>query len=220
MSKHRADSVGWPATAAAVIAAAVTVVVMTGASQPTAPAPAGVAIAVVGDGYTCGRGSRVVWPTLLAQRTGRSVANFALPRAGFATDGDGGWSFSDQVERALQSRPDTVLFVGGLDDGAVSGTGNIGQGADEAFGKAIRNGVRILVVGPTWYQNPVPAEVSAASAEISEAAARAHAPFLDAVNPPWLTTDVMNVPRTAPTDEGQSLIADKIAAWLQTEHVP
>lgn len=220
MSRHKADPAGWPAIGAALLAAAVTAVIMAAAAQPVAPTRSGVAIAVIGDGYTCGRDNRVVWPTLLAQRTGRAVANFALPRAGFATDGEGGWAFSDQVDRALQSRPETVLFVGGLDDGGVTGTGNIGHGADEAFGKAVRAGVRILVVGPTWYQNPVPAEVLAASTEISAAAARAHAPFLDAVNPPWLTGDLMNRPRTAPSDDGQSVIADKIGAWLDAERVP
>ena len=45
-------------------------------------------IAVVGDSYSAGHLNRVVWPTLLAQRTGWSVANFALPGAGFAADGN------------------------------------------------------------------------------------------------------------------------------------
>jgi hypothetical protein len=65
-------------------------------AKPSSP----VTIAVVGDAYSAGVRNRVVWPTPLAQRTGWSVANFALPDAGFAADDRGGQSFVYQVERA------------------------------------------------------------------------------------------------------------------------
>jgi hypothetical protein len=57
-------------------------------------------VAVVGDQYTAGVQNRQVWPTLLAQRTGRSVSNFALPDAGYVADGRGGHGFTYQVDRA------------------------------------------------------------------------------------------------------------------------
>lgn len=204
------------ALAAAIAGASITAVVMTRARYAP-PAQSGVDVAVIGDGYTSGRANRVVWPTLLAQRTGLSVANFALPRAGFAADGEGGWAFTYQVDRALQARPGTVLIVGGLDDGNVTGTDNIAQGAKDALNKIIRAGKRALVVGPTWYATPLPVEVADASKEIRAAAEKAHVPFLDAADPPWLTPELMKGDHSGPTDDGQSVIADKIAAWLRTE---
>lgn len=204
------------AAATAVVTAAITVAAMTELRPATAPR-SGVDVAVIGDAYTSGRANRMVWPTLLADRTGLSVANFALPRAGFANDGEGGWAFAYQMDRALRARPGTVLIVGGLDDGNVTGTSNIAQGANEALSKAVRAGQRVLVVGPTWYETPLPAEVADASKEIHQAAEKAHVPFLNAVDPPWLTPDLMKPDNSGPTDEGQSVIADKIAAWLRTE---
>jgi hypothetical protein len=51
------------------------VVAVSPAAVPQAPLP----VAVVGDHSTAGIENRVVWPTLMAERTGWSVSNFALP---------------------------------------------------------------------------------------------------------------------------------------------
>ena len=174
-------------------------------------------IAVVGDAYTAGRLNRVVWPTMLAQRTGWSVANFALPGAGFAADGPGGYAFTFQVDRALAANPHTVLFVGGLDDGGFAGTGNIGQGAVNAISKVILAGKQALVIGPTWFQTPVPPTVLAVAKEVRQVADEGKVPFLDALDPPWLAPNLMFPDKSGPTDLGQSVIADKVAAWLRTE---
>jgi hypothetical protein len=59
-----------------------------------APQASPMSIAVIGDSYTAGIQNWVVWPTLLAQRTGWSVSNFALPNAGFVADGLGRHAFT------------------------------------------------------------------------------------------------------------------------------
>jgi hypothetical protein len=174
-------------------------------------------IAVIGDAYAAGSNNRVVWPTLLAQRTGWSVANFALPGAGFAADGQGGQAFTFQVDRAQGADPQTIVMVAGVADQAFAGSGYVGQGAVDAINKIKLSGLRTLVVGPTWYETPVPAEVTSVADEIHKAADDAGVPFLDALNPPWLTPDQMQPDFTGPTDQGQSVIADKVAAWLRTE---
>lgn len=198
--------------AAAVTAAAILLI------QRSAPRPEpSVTVAVVGDAYAAGRLNRVVWPTLLAQRTGWSVANFALPGSGFAADGPGGYAFTWQVDRALAARPDTVLLVGGIDDGGYLGTGNITQSAVDAIHKVIRAGKRVLVIGPTWFDQSVPPTVSGVNAEIRTAAEETRVPFLDALDPPWLTPELMLADRSGPNDDGQSVIADKVAAWLRSE---
>jgi hypothetical protein len=174
-------------------------------------------IAVIGDAYAAGSNNLVVWPTLLAQRTGWSVANFALAGSGFAADGQGGQAFSFQVDRAKGADPQLILMVAGVGDSGYAGSGYVGQGAADALNKAELSGVRAFVVGPTWYETPIPPEVSSVSDEIHKAADAMGVPFLDALDPPWLTPQQMQPDFSGPTDEGQSVIADKIAAWLRTQ---
>lgn len=176
-----------------------------------------VSIAIVGDSYSAGMRNRVVWPTLLAQRTGWSVANFALPDAGFAADGSGGHGFVYQVERARGAHPQFIVIVSGIADEQFVGTGDIGAGATIAINSIKLGGQRALVIGPTWYETPVPPEIRGASDEIRKVADAAGVPFLDALDPPWLTPDQMQGDLAGLTDTGQSVMADKIAAWLRTE---
>lgn len=186
-------------------------------TRPKAGPSSSLDIAVVGDSYSAGRLNQSVWPTLLAQRTGWSVANFALPGTGFAADGAGGQAFTWQVDRALAARPHTVLIMGGYDDGRFAGTGKIGQTAVDGINKVIRAGRQVLVIGPTWYELPVPPTVATVSDEIRKATEQSGTPFLNALNPPWLTPAQMLPDRSGPNDDGQSVIADKVAAWLRTQ---
>ena len=174
-------------------------------------------VAVIGDSYTAGRNNQVVWPTLLAQRTGWSVANFAQSDAGFAVDGQGGHAFSYQVERAEQVHPRAIVIMSGVADAEVAFTGAVGEGAADAINKIKLAGPRALVIGPTWYNTDIPASISSISDQIHKAADNAGVPFLNALDPPWLTVDQMQADLGGVTDEGQSVLADKVAAWLRTE---
>jgi hypothetical protein len=174
-------------------------------------------IAVVGDQYTAGFGNQLVWPTLMAQRTGWSVSNFALPDAGFVADGRGGHGFTYQVDRAQGAHPEVVVIVGSIADSRFSDTGPISVGALEAINKIKLGGDQALVVGPTWFETPVPQSVRRVSDAVRTVADGAGVPFLDALDPPWLTKDQMRADLKGPNDEGQSAIADKIAAWLRSE---
>ena len=218
------QAIGTHRTIVVVVAAIALVGVLATASAflktraPKEPKPSwGVSIAVVGDSYTAGSNNRVVWPTLLAKRSGWSVANFALPGAGFAADGHGGHAFSYQVERAQEAHPRTILIMSGMADEGFAGAGDVRFGAIDAINKISLNGERAIVIGPMWYQAPVPASVASVSDEIRKVADDAGVPYLDALDPPWLTTDQMQPDMRGPTDEGQSVIADKVAAWLRTE---
>ena len=205
------------ATALTITAVTASVFVMARRPNDSGFPPSGVNIAVVGDAYSAGTNNRVVWPTLLAQRTGWSVANFALPDAGFASDGPGGHAFTYQVDRAQQSHPRTILIVGGIADEGLAVTDFIGAGATDAINKIKLGGQQALVIGPTWYETPVPELVAQLSSQIHDAADQARVPYLDALDPPWLTRDQMQPDLSGPTDDGQSVIADKVAAWLHTE---
>jgi hypothetical protein len=174
-------------------------------------------VAVVGDQYTAGIQNRLVWPTLMAQRTGWSVSNFALPDAGFVADGRGGHGFTYQVDRAQGAHPEVVVIVGSIADSRFSDTGPIRVGAQEAINKIKLGGEQALLVGPTWFETPVPRSVRRVSDAVRDVANDAGVPFLNALNPPWLTKMQMRADLKGPNDEGQSAIADKIAAWLRSE---
>jgi lysophospholipase L1-like esterase len=146
-----------------------------------------------------------------------SVANFALPGAGFVADGQGGHAFTYQVDRAQAVHPRTILIVGGLADTGLADPSQIGIGAIDAINKIKVDGQRALVIGPTWYETPVPDAVRRVSEAVRRVAEKAGVPYLDALDPPWLTTTQMRDDLSGPTDEGQSTLADKISAWLKAE---
>ena len=129
------------------------------AGSPAAMPQAPLTIAVVGDQNTAGIKNRVVWPTLMAARTGWSVSNFALPEAGFAADGMGGQAFTYQVDRAQAGRPQLILLVTGTADASVPEMEAVTVGAADAINKIIRGGEQVAVVGPIWYETPVPDSV-------------------------------------------------------------
>ncbi|UYF93021.1 SGNH/GDSL hydrolase family protein [Rhodococcus aetherivorans] len=175
------------------------------------------AIAVVGDEWSAGFRNRTVWPTLMAERTGWSVANFALPDSGFVADGQGGHAFTYQVDRADAVDPRVVLIVGGLGDTGLPDTEAIVVGATDAINKIIVGGRRPLLVGPTWFETPVPASVVRVSDVLRSTADEMGVPYLDALDPPLLTRDQMWPDLSGPTDAGQSALADMIAAWVRTQ---
>jgi lysophospholipase L1-like esterase len=183
--------------------------------EPKSAAP--LTIAVIGDSYTAGYNNRVVWPTLLAQRTGWSVANFALPGAGFASDGQGGYAFPYQAQRAQAVYPQAVLIMSGVTDPGFAGSDAVTEGFVATVNRIKLGGERVFVVGPLWYETPAPPPLQSVSDEIHAAADAAGVPFLNALDPPWLTVELMQPGFSSPTDEGQSVIADKVAAWLRTQ---
>jgi lysophospholipase L1-like esterase len=215
--------IGWRRMLFAVVLSIVLVAELVGGSvlaitaTGTASQSTPMTIAVVGDSYTAGFYNRVVWPTLLAERTGWSVANFALPDTGFDADGQGGHAFTYQVNRAQGVHPRIILIVGGLADTGLADTTRISVGAIDAINKIKVAGQQALVVGPTWYATPVPYSVRRVSDAIRQVAAETGVPYLDALDPPWLTVNQMRDDMSGPTDEGQSVLADKIAAWLRAE---
>lgn len=189
------------------------------AGSPAVMPQAPLTIAVVGDQNTAGIKNRVVWPTLMAARTGWSVSNFALPEAGFAADGMGGQAFTYQVDRAQAGRPRVILLVTGTADASVPEMEAVTVGAVDAINKIIRGGEQVAVVGPIWYETPVPDSVWGVDDAVRKAAEQTGVPFLDALDPPLLTKVQMHPDLSGPNDEGQSIIADKIAAWLRTQVV-
>ena len=176
-------------------------------------------VAIIGDSFASGDDNRVVWPTLLAARTGWSVSNFALPDAGFAADGRGGYAFTYQVDRALAAHPQIVVMAMGGADNGLADKQAVSVGAQDALTKLTLAGLRSFIVGPTWYREPVPPEVREVSKAVRQVAEKADVPFLDALDPPWLTEQLMQPDLDGASDAGQSVIADRVASWLRSEGV-
>jgi hypothetical protein len=93
------------------------------------------------------------------------------------------------------------------------------MGAIDAINKINLGGQRALVIGPTWYETPVPDQVWHVSDTVQKVAEDLGVPFLRTLDPPWLTKAQMQADLSGPDDEGQSVIADKVGAWLRTEAV-
>lgn len=188
------------------------------ASRPDESGPdIPLSIAVVGDDYSAGVQNRSVWPTLMAQRTGWSVANFAQPNAGFVADGQGGHAFTYQVDRAKGANTRVILIVGGLNDTGLSSPDPVGIGAIDAINKITLGGRRALVVGPTWFERPIPESVVDVAEAVRQVAEDAGVPYLDALEPPLLTRAQMQPDLSGPTDAGQSVLADRITEWVRSE---
>lgn len=187
-------------------------------SSAAAPLPP-LSIAVIGDQNTAGMNNRVVWPTLMAERTGWAVSNYAQPEAGFAADDSGGKSFSYQVDRAQAGRPKVILLATGTADASMHVMEAVTVGAVDAINKAVRTGHQVAVVGPIWYENPVPDSIWRVNDAVENAAKSAGVPYFNAVDPPLLSVALMQSDLSGPSDQGQSVIAEKIAAWLRTEVV-
>ncbi|HEY5841396.1 MAG TPA: GDSL-type esterase/lipase family protein [Mycobacterium sp.] len=216
MRKWLRSPILWGALALVVVTSLATasIVVLRSPAQAAAIQP--LRIAVIGGYETVGTQNLVVWPTLMAERTGWAVSNGALPDAGYVADGRGGYAFIYQVDRALASDPDLIVVVGGGSDTGFD-LDRVRSGVVEVLGKLARSGTRTLVVGPTWYESPVPANVAALSDAIRTGADSYAIPYLDALDPPWLTSDLMRADRTGPTDEGQAILSDHITEWVRGE---
>lgn len=190
------------------------------AATPAAPIRAPLSIAVVGDHNTAGMQNGVVWPTLLAERNGWEVSNFALPNTGFAAYGMGQQTFSNLIDRAQAVRPQVILLADGTADASVYNVEAVKIGATDAINKITRGGALAAVVGPMWYESPAPEPIRRVNDVIAAVAKEAGAPYFDALEPPLLSRDLMYPDLSGPTDRGQSVIADKIAGWLRDEVAP
>ena len=173
-------------------------------------------IAVIGDQYSSGMKNETVWPILVAERTGWAVANFAQPYAGYDTPGTDGHTFANQVDRALAAGVDVIVLAGGGGD-VKSTDAAVAASVREILKKITLSGDVALIVGPTWYRPEIPVSVRRIADTLHKVAEETAVPYLDALNPPWLTAAQMQPDLRSPTDEGQSVLAGRIAQWLGTE---
>jgi lysophospholipase L1-like esterase len=196
------------------------------ASSPTTPAAKPTAVpvpvlAVYGDGYS--RGSDLGgqgpagWPALVAEQLGAQLSLDAVSRTGYVSTGTSGQDFAGLV--AASPVPDaavTVIF-GSRNDLGQAPTA-VGQRAAETFSliRQTSPSTRLVVVGPTWSDADVPAEISAERDAVKAAAEQAGATFVDPLEDGWFRSPsgLIASDGVSPTDAGHQFIASALAPPL------
>jgi hypothetical protein len=188
-----------------------TVAVMNRTRQPLAAPDGLVRISVVGDSYSAGSDNNVVWPTLLAGTSALSVSLVAVRDASYAGGAGHSGRFADQVDKALASKPSTIVVFGGLGDAGLPNA-QITQSAIDLFAELIRRApaTKLVVFGPIWHTRPVPEVFTTLDAALGEAARVTFTTYISLIEQDWLVGDGMMQGDVAPTDKGQSVLARKL----------
>ena len=188
----------------------------TGSPSPTEAD--GPRLVVVGDGYTSGtaRGGlgRDGWPALLGTRIeGAEVDVAADVGAGYVAEGSSGRTFADLAGAADLEAADVVVIAGSRDDGP----GIADQVAEAAGALFAEVGDRapdaqLVVVGPIWPEETVPAGARNNRDVLRDAAEAAGGVFVDPLEEAWFVDqpELLGEDGVYPTDEGHAYLADRI----------
>lgn len=200
--------------------ASVTVVLTSrGAESVSVPADGPLRISVIGDSYSAGSDNDVTWPSLVAAASPLSISDVAVAESSYAGRAGQSGRFADQVDKALASKPDVIVVFGGIGDVALPNQ-QITQSAVDLFTELSRRApdAELLVFGPIWHQHPVPDVFVTLDSDIAKAANTTHTTYVSLIREKWLVADVLMRRNVAPTDEGQSVLAQHLRPLLM-EHI-
>ncbi|MBS1905755.1 MAG: SGNH/GDSL hydrolase family protein [Actinobacteria bacterium] len=178
---------------------------------------AGPAVVAIGDSIMEGHGlaPAQAWPALLAQRYGWRLTNLASDGSGFATAGDNGDTFADQVAVALTLHPSIVIISGSSND--LDRTPSTLTADTEQTLRALRAGLpdaQILVVSPVWSDTPEPDRLASIDAQTAADALAVGAQVIDIGQPLSGRADLVLPDQVHPTAQGQQVIARAVARAL------
>ncbi|WP_255506662.1 SGNH/GDSL hydrolase family protein [Mycolicibacterium sp. 018/SC-01/001] len=200
-----------------VAATASATVVLTSRGGQSAPIPADgpLRISVIGDSYSAGSDNDVTWPSLIAAASPLSISNVAVAGSSYAGRAGQSGRFADQVDKALASKPDMIVVFGGIGDVTLPAQ-QITQSAVDLFTELSRRApdAALVVFGPIWHQHPVPDVFMTLDSDIAEAANITHTRYVPLIGQTWLTADGLMRRNVAPTDEGQSVLAQRLGTVL------
>lgn len=155
--------------------------------------------------------SRGAWPALLAKQDGWRLTNLASDGSGFATLGDNGDTFADQVHAAIRLKPSSVIVSASSNDLGERGT-TIARKTDATL-KAMHAALpdaQILVVSPVWNDTAEPAQLRQIGADAAEAARDVGARILDIGRPLAGRRSLLQPDDVHPTAAGQQVIASAV----------
>ena len=177
-------------------------------------------IAVYGDAYSAGSAEggtgAAGWPALVAGRLDADVRLHAAPGAGYVAVGGPG-TFLQQVQAAPEVDADVVVIFGSRNDTGVPSQ-QISDQAATTF-DAVRSAspdAELVVIGPAWTDEAVPAEVFLVRDAVASAAGDAVATFVDPLQQEWFfgRLELIGDDAINPTDEGHAYLADLIEPIL------
>jgi hypothetical protein len=198
--------------------ATATVAVTKRVQRPLPPPDGLVRVSVIGDSYSAGSDNAVVWPTLIASGSPLSISVVAVPDASYAGDAGQSGRFAEQIDKALASKPSVIVVFGGLGD-VGEPDGQITQSAIDLFAELIRRAptTKLVVIGPIWHTQPVPDDFTAIDVDLEKAARITHTTYISLIQKDWLVADGLMQGDTAPTDEGQAVLARQLNPILQQQ---
>lgn len=173
-------------------------------------------LSVIGDSFTAGSDNDIVWPEILADRHAASLQNAGAGGAGYVAGADLAGTFADQIPDAVSTNPDVVLVVGSEND-VDEDPAEVADEADALFATLADEAptARVVVIGPIWSGDDLPAELYDVDAALADAAASAGLAYVGTLDDGWLADpDLLQDDGDHPTDDGQYALADAVEAAL------
>jgi lysophospholipase L1-like esterase len=190
------------------------------AAETTAPDGPPV-IAVYGDSYSAGSdeggNGPAGWPARLADRLDADVRLHAVQGARYV-GGSGGGTFLEQVQGAPEPDADVVVLFGSRNDTGAP-TQEITDQATATY-DAVRTAspdAEVVVIGPAWSDEAVPADTFLARDAVRAAAEAAELPFVDPLDAGWFfgRLELIGADAIHPTDQGHAYLAGLIEPVLR-----
>jgi hypothetical protein len=167
-------------------------------------------VVVLGDGDSAGASA---WPVLLEDELGNAEFRVSADAgAGYVVAGADGRTIPELAEEVDLAGADLVVVFGSRNDGG-GVADDVARAADGLF-DGIRDSApdaELLVIGPAWFSEPVPAGVRNNRDVIRTAADDAGATFVDPLEEGWLVDRSDLLTRTGnPNRAGQANLAGLI----------
>jgi lysophospholipase L1-like esterase len=174
-------------------------------------------VAFLGDSYTAGSGEDSGadhrFPTLVGQHLDVRPVVLADGGAGYTHAGLSGQPFAAQVARVPETSKVVVIYGSRNDPFDGSSTDAVRAASGELFAavKERAKDAKVIVVGPSFVESPVPSGARANSAAIQASAEAAGVQFVDATN--WFQgtpPEDIGSDGVHPTDKGHEYLTSKI----------
>jgi lysophospholipase L1-like esterase len=185
-------------------------------------------IAVVGDSYTTGSpmdsGPEFTWSALMVDELRRDRPDLVLHveaggGSGYAMRGARGLTFEQLAQVSMPVDPDLIVVFGSLNDsGSDVRTVRTAAGSLMGWLRTQRPDAAVLVIGPPWVNDRIPANLFLVRDAVRDAALQAGATFVDPLEEGWFAgpnAALIGDDTVHPTDEGQRRIADLITPRVE-----
>ena len=187
-------------------------------ASPTATAGPQV-VAFLGDSYAFGTGASTQskrWADLVSLKQGWVEKNLSDNSTSYSTAGEpGGTSYSSRLTAVVATGAQIVVVSGGRNDVGVAAT-QFSADVRATFA-GIHAGLpraRIIVVSPTWGNDPAPARLTDLISIVKAEAERAGATYLDIGEPMLGQSSMVGVDGWHPNDAGYAAIAAAVEKAL------